>query len=350
MATTFGIFNIDEVDMDTVLKRYELPYREAYNLHARATFRAAFCTDIDEGYYKFATTAFKMQELGPMARPDPQQQVWGRKQKDVRKFGNGFAYTYEWLARTRSTKDIQEAQKRCFQADENLVNALVIDMLLASNTHYGLINTLYGLAEPLSAPPPYGQNAFTAAHTHYTTTGTAALSTLTPITAATEHLAEHGHSGPYMALINSHNVMDIENMAAWNAAATTPVPNPILDRVAVNGFRGRMLGIDWFETEWVPADYIIVISTPDASELVGFVQFENPNAQGLVLFNDSIPLTRENLNQVPVGSYPLTNTYYIRWCNTYVLLRTAAVVIQVTTGSYSRPSVTGVAISTPAAR
>lgn len=342
----YGVLTIDNVDMDTVLKRYELPTREAYNLQADADFKAALATEIDEGWYEFPTTAAQVQELGPMGKPDPQQQKWGKKQRDVRKFGNAWAYTYEWLARTRSLKSLTDIQMRCFRADKDLVNAMVLNPLFASTTYWGLVNGSYAPTEGLTAPPTYGQNTFVNAHTHYLTTGTTALTTTTPITEAKRHLAEHGHPGPYTAFCNSETIKDIEDMAGWYPRANGPMYNTILDRIAMNGFAGRMLGVDWVETEWVPANYIVMVSSPDAKELVGFVQLTAEQAHGLVLFRDNIPLTRETLGNPGIGAYPLINSFYLRWCNTYVLLRTAAVVIQVTEGNFADPDIPSVVIDT----
>jgi len=343
MAT--GALSIDNVDMNEVLYRYEIPRREAYNLHAQAAFRNLFCQDVDEGYYRFPVEGFKMQELGPMGKPIPQKQVWGKKQRDVRKFGVGFAYSVEWVARARSMDEVLEAQKRCFEADENLVNAMVLDAIMSVDSYYGLVNTRYAVTEPISAPPSYGQNSFASTHTHYLTTGTSSLSTLTPLTAAKKHILEHGHNGPFIAFINSENLKDIEDMAKWTAAAQTPVANPVLDKIATDGFARRMLGIDWVVSEHIPADYIVIVSAPVAKQLVAFVQFDKSAFQGLVLLSDQQPLTRNST--IPVGSYPLINSYYLRWCNTYVLLRTAAVVIKVTTGSFDNPDVVDTFLMSP---
>lgn len=329
-----GSFTTDNIDFNEVLNRYELPKREAWNLNALMDYRRMFCQDYDEGYWEFPVERLKAQELGPHGKPDPQQQVYIKKSRDVRKFGMGWSYTWEYLAR-RTTERIAQTVDALLNVDEDMVNALILSTLFDASTHFGLINTVY--AGGMTAPPSYGQNTFTSAHTHYITSGTASLSTLSPISAAKQHMAEHGDSGPYFALINSENVEDIENMARWDTAGAN-ITNPITDRVAINGYKGRMLGVDWIETEWVPADYIIFVSQRRSKELVAFV--EMTAGKGLMLFNDQGPITRESLSNTPVGSYPIVNSYYLRWFNTYVLRRSAAVVLQITTGSYSAPNVT----------
>jgi len=342
----YGALTIDNVDMDTVLKRYELPRREAYNLRADADFQSALAFQTDEGWHEFPVTQFQVQELGPLGKPDPQQQVWGKKQRDVRKFGNAWAYTYEYLARKKTMKDIEEAQMRCFNADTDLVNAMVLNPLFASTTYWGLVNGAYAPTEGLTAPPTYGQNTFVNAHTHYLTTGTGALTTTTPITEAKRHLAEHGHGGPYTAFCNSETIKDIEDMAGWYPRANGPMFNQILDRIASNGFNGRMLGVDWVESEWIPANYIIMVSSPDANKLIAMTQLPAEQAHGLVLCRDNFPLTRETLAAPNIGTYPIVNSYYLRWFNTFVWLRTAAVVIQVTEGNFADPGVTSIVIDT----
>jgi len=340
-----GAFTVDNVDFNAVLNRYELPMREAWNLHATADFRKMFCRTVDEGYYEFPIDRLKGVELGPHGKPDPQMQRYVKKSRDVRKFGFGWTYTWEYLARTTSER-IPDAIKSLLEADEDTVNALILGTLFDSATHYGLINTAYAGGQ--TTPPSYGQNTFATTHTHYLTSGTAALTTTTSISAAKEHMAHHGDNGPYMALINSHNVYDIEQMARWDAGV--PMYNPILARVAVDGFHGRMLGVDWFQTEWMPENYIIFISMPRAAELVAFVEMVNQAAKGLVLFHDNYPLTRDRLTNIPVGVYPILNSYYLRWFNAYVLRRSAAVVLQVTSGSYTQPTLTTNILMSPADR
>ncbi len=74
---------------------------------------------------------------------------------------------------------------------------------------------------------------------------------------------------------------------------------------------------------------------------MAFVQVVNSLYQGLLMFSDDhaggVPLVGKA--QWNEDVYPLVNAYYLRWFNTYVDIRDAAVVVEVTASSYSRPDV-----------
>jgi hypothetical protein len=331
----------DHVDMNEVLYNYVLPRHELYNTEAEIDLRAAWCTDRNEAYLEYPVNKFLTQELGPAAKPDPSVTTYGRKQRDVRKFGVGHGYYIDWLVRSpRALRDLLDNQERCFEADRETVRALILNSMFDNATGYGLWNTNFLPLEGLTSPISYGQNTFAASHNHYVTTGTTSLSTLTWLTAAKQDMREHGRNGPYDVWMNSESLKDIEDMATW--ITVTSVQNPIMDSVAMNGFQGHMLGCDFFTNEAIPADYLIVVDRGQRASMMAFVQVTQSLYQGLLMFSDDhgggVPLVgKAQWNQ---DVYPLVNAYFLRWFNTFVEVRDAAVVVQVTDGSYSRPDVT----------
>jgi hypothetical protein len=344
-----GWMTIDDVDMNTVLYDYIMPRDELYNTEAQIDLRAAFCTDHTEAYFEFPVNKFIVEELGPSARPQSSIRLYGKKQRDIRKFGVGDSYTIDWLVRERQPlRTILDHQEAAHEADRELVRAIILSALLDGTTHYGLFNTAFGANEKLTKPISYGQNTFASTHTHYTTSGTASLSTLTPITAAKQHMREHGRNGPYSVYCNSETLKDVENMAAWNirSSGNQPTPNPITDSVALNGYQGRMLGMNWIVNEAIPADYLIVVDTSIGSKLMKFVQTAVERFRGLLHFSNDHGQLLVGETQYREGVYPLVNSFYLRWFNSFVALRDAAVVIQVTEGSYVTPDVTGAFIGT----
>ncbi len=86
-------------------------------------------------------------------------------------------------------------------------------------------------------------SAFTTAHTHYNASGGSTGSfALSYITAAKQHLKHHGYGGRFIGFINSDMTQKIEDAAAWT---TTNLPaSKVIDNVAIEGFAGRLLGID----------------------------------------------------------------------------------------------------------
>ena len=89
----------------------------------------------------------------------------------------------------------------------------------------------------------------------------------------------------------------------------------------MDGFRGRLLGIDWKETEWMPDDYFILVGTTEGQGApVRYVQKKNPSAQGLILCPGGYDVR-----------YPIIDATYLHWLAAQVLYRGAGVVYKLAT-------------------
>lgn len=329
---TRGFTTTDGIDLNEVLYNTVLPIVDLYNQEEELDLRALLCDDWDESYIKFDSSGhWKFQKLGEAEKPTSKKRAWGKMQKDTAKYGLDIGYTYDWLmSESASADEIGRMAAQAVARDRALQTVVILDELLTSG---GFYNGSFSANENMTTPPTYGVNEFTAGHSHYVASGSATI-TLATLTAMKFHLREHGFgNGGLIGLLNSDMVQNIENIAGWygSSVSSNAIPNPVIDNVAVDGFAGRLLGIPWKSTEWMPVDYLIVIGTPGAGETkpCKYIQKKNPSAKGLILTPGSYD-----------ARYPIIDADYIHWLEALVVMRGAGVVYKLTTSSYSNPTVT----------
>jgi len=328
---TRGFTTTDGIDLNEVLYNTVLPIVDLYNLEEVLDLRALLCSDWDESYIKFdASGQWKFQKLAESEKPSSKKKVWGKMQKDCAKYGLDIGYTYDWLmSDSSSAAEIEGLARKAIERDRALQTAVILDELLTTG---GFFDGSFSANEKMSAPPTYGANEFAGSHTHYVSAGSATI-TLATLTAMKLHLKEHGFKGQLWGFMNADMTKNIEDIAGFYGAAagTTTLPGKIVDNVNVEGFAGRLLGIDWKETEWMPTDYLIILGTQatGADKPVRYIQKKNPSAKGLILTPGSYD-----------PKYPMIDADYIHWLEALVVLRGAGVVYQLTTGDYTNPTVT----------
>lgn len=326
---TRGFTTTDGIDLNEVLYNTVLPIVDLYNQEELLDLRALLCSDWDESYVKFdASGQWKFQKLGESEKPSSKKKVWGKMQKDCAKYGLDIGYTYDWLmSEASSALEIEALARKAIERDRALQTAVILDELLTSG---GFFNGSFSANEKMSAPPTYGANEFAASHNHYVSAGSATI-TLATITAMKLHLKEHGFKGQIWGLMNADMTKNIEDLAGWYQANTVLIPNKLTDDVAIEGFAGRLLGVDWKETEWMPTDYLILVGTQGAGmdKPVRYIQKKNPSAKGLLLTPGSYD-----------PKYPIIDADYLHWLEALVVLRGAGVVYHLTTGAYTDPTVT----------
>ena len=327
-----GFTTTDGIDLNEVLYGTVLPIVELYNQEEVLDLRALLCSDHDESYIKFdASGQWKFQKLGEAEKPQSKKKVWGKMQKDTVKYGLDIGYTYDWLmSEAASAQEITRMASKAIDRDRALQTAVILQECLESG---GFFNGSFSADEKMTQPPTYGANTFASTHTHYVASGSATI-TLATITAMKVHIKEHGFKGNLWGLMNSDMTRNIEDLAGWYGATagTTTLPGKIVDQVAIEGFAGRLLGIDWKETEWMPNDYLILIGTQAAGgeKPLRYIQKKNPSARGLILAPGSYD-----------PKYPIIDADYIHWLEALVVLRGAGVVYQLTTdATYTDPDVT----------
>ena len=313
-----GLTTTDGIDLNEILYGTVLPIVDLYNDEEELDLRAMITHDRDESYKKFdASGRFKFQRLGEGEKPTSRRIKWGKRQKDTEKFGLDIDYTFDWLmSNDSSSQEIALKASKAISRDRALQTAIILDVCLASGTD-GFYNAAFSTEEKMSAPPSYGQNTFAATHTHYVASGSSTLA-LSAITAAKKHLKEHGYKGTIWGLCNANFFQKIEDLAGWAGLTSTAfvISNKVIDGVAVDGFKGRLLGVDWKETEWMPDGYFMLIGVQAGQEKpVSYIQKKNPAAKGLILTPGSYD-----------PKYPIIDATYLHWLQAQVLYRGAGVV------------------------
>ena len=328
---TRGMTTTDGIDLNEVLYNTVLPIIDLYNKEEELDLRALLCSDSDESYIKFdASGQWKFQKLAESEKPTSKKKAWGKMQKDCAKYGLDIGYTFDWLmSEAGSSEEIGRMAAKAVARDRALQTVVILDELLTTG---GFFDGTFSAAEVMKTPPTYGANEFTASHSHYVSSGSATI-TLATITAMKLHLKEHGAgNGRILGFMNSDMVRNIEDIAGWyGTTASTVIPNPVIDGVALDGFAGRLLGVDWKSTEWMPTDYLLLIGLPAAGEEkpCRFIQKRNPSAKGLILTPGSYD-----------AKYPIIDADYLHWLEALVVQRAAGVAYYLTTGAYTSPTIT----------
>lgn len=313
-----GFTTTDGIDLNEILYNTVLPIVDLYNAEEMLDLRAMMCVDGDESYFKFdASGKWKFQRLAEAEKPMSKKIEYGKRQKDVDKFGLDIDYTFDWLMSEQSSStEIAYKANKAITRDRALQTAVILDAAVQSSTD-GWYNASFSSLEKVNTPPVYAGNTFTDQHTHYVGAGSSTLA-LSYITAAKKHLKEHGYKGDIWGLCNADFFSKIENLAGWAALATTSmiVNVKVVDGISVDGFKGRMLGIDWKETEWMPDDYFMLVgSTAGQEKPFRFIQKKNPAAKGLILTPGSYNV-----------EYPIIDATYLHWLAAQSLHRGAGIV------------------------
>ena len=332
-----GFTTTDGIDLNEIYYNTVLPILDIYNAEETHDIRTAICIDGDESYYKFPVVVnrWKFQKLGEIEKPTSHKLVWGKRQRDTDKYGLGITYTFDWLmSESASSSEVARMAAKAVQADRDLISSVVLENAMTNTSANGFYAgaNYYDSGEKQDRPSPYGNNVFAASHTHYNATGSATLR-VSDLTAAKEHIKEHGWGAPFIGFCNADFIKDLEDLLGLFVTTTATYgfgSTGMQDEVMRNGFKGRLLGIDWVETQWMPDDYFLIVgSRAGEDKPIRFIQKKNPSAKGLLL-------TPGSYN----AAYPLIEASYLRWFTTQVLYRGSGYVGYITSSAYSAPSMT----------
>jgi hypothetical protein len=310
-----GFTTTDGIDLNEILYGTVLPIIDLYNAEEELDLRAMMCIDGDEGYYKFdASGHWKFSALAEAEKPTSRKIKWGKRQKDTVKYGLEIDYTFDWLMSEQSSaKEIAMRANKAINRDRALQTAKILDVCVQSATD-GFYNASFSSDENMTTPPTYGAKSFATTHTHYVGAGATTLA-LSHVTAAKEHIKEHGYKGQIWGFCNADFFKKIEDLAGWAALTSSAfiIPNKVVDGISVDGFKGRLLGIDWKETEWMADDYFLLIGTMEGQDKpVRYVQKKNESAKGLILTPGSYDIR-----------YPIIDATYLHWLEAQVIYRGA---------------------------
>lgn len=333
MVETRGFTTTDGIDLNEIFYGTVIPILDIYNSEEILDLRGMLTFDWDESYYRFpVNSSWKFQKLGEAEKPVSRKRLYGKRQKDAVKYGLGIDYTFDWLmSEQASSQEITKLAAKAISTDREVVTAVLLNVCLYGDGTSGFYNGSFESNEVITTPPPFGVATFAATHTHYVATGAATLR-LSDVTAAKEHLKEHGYRGPIMGFCNADFTKDVEDLAGFFLTTTAQYSGVgnLENEVVMDGWKGRMLGIDWVETQWMPDDYFLLISSrPDQDKPIMFIQKKNASARGLILTPGSYDVR-----------YPIIEASYLRWFDAVIAYRGAGIVYKITTGSYSNPSIT----------
>jgi hypothetical protein len=275
---------------------------------------------------------------------------------NFRDYDKSLRATWKFL-RSATADQVTAQVTRIFEADNRLVTGTIMNRLLNPATVLNeWQNTCYGLwSGDGMVPPDYLGNTFDGTHTHYLTSGSAAVDS-GDIEDMIHHVTEHGYGrlgnqGGQMVILAHPN--EAQDMTSWRAGvdyggATTPkwdfIPSTLMPAFFTTehlvgalppaDFNGLQVmgsyGDAWLiESHYMPAGYVIVAATGGLdSDLnpVGVRHHVNPAYQGL--------------RHIPGnGPYPIQESFFARGFGTGVGHRGAAVAMQVTISPTYTPPV-----------
>lgn len=274
---------------------------------------------------------------------------------DFRDFDLAARYTWMFL-RDSSAEQIRAVTSYALAADNKLTSGLILKRLFdpapvttaSGHTAYGLWN-----ADGMVPPDSQGQ-VFDNTHTHYVASGSSKIDS-GDIEDSIKHVRQHSYAvTPGSKLICPVHPDEAEEISAFRAGeennngrkakwtfvpsvASPPFVTP--DNIVGQQVSGESAGLEILgsygpalvtESYACPSGYVLTFATygPDnPSNVIGVRQHVNPLYQGLRILpgNDRL--------------YPLTDSFFCRSLGCGCRHRGGAVVTQLTTGSYTVPSI-----------
>ncbi len=349
---------IDGFDLNKIWDEYQ---------RATAEQNAVRQTLVD--FLTFPVTA-PMERVPQIATADFEEASEFGEPRGIRPTGQFFnlGYDFKWydLAARFTWKFLAEAPRSqvdainamALEADNRLIFNKVMDALFnpvnRTATIEGQDVSVYSLYNnDGTVPPTYKSNTFAGTHTHYLASGAASVVS-GDLDDMYEHLRHHGYSiengVQIMLLVHPTEgklirKFRVASSDTWDFIPAQGQPTQILDPgtvllgggQAASQFAGlNVIGtygpMTIIEDDFVPLHYMAAIGTGGKANLnnpVGLREHANPSLRGLRLVKG------------PNADYPLVDSFYNRGFGTGVRQRGGSVVMQVTSGSYAKPSTYG---------
>jgi hypothetical protein len=273
-------------------------------------------------------------------------------------------YTWQYLA-DATTQMVDSVANAAVEAYYRLLLTKVLRTVFNSANESATINgNAYNVYRFYNAdgtvPPPYKNNTFTGSHTHYKTTGSAALEATDLDTMVIDDFASHGYTemdGYRLVLMvsttignavrNFRSAVNTAQPVAGNYGRFDFIPSqgqpgqiisqtqqyfgqsqvaPTLNGLNVIGTYGPLVVV---QDDWLPTDYCFAFATGGSASLnnpVGLREHANPNLRGLRLVKGRN------------ADYPLIDSFWAAGFGTGVRQRGGGIVLQLTaSGSYTTP-------------
>ena len=264
-------------------------------------------------------------------------------------------FTWQFLAEA-STAQVEAVHQSALEADNRLVFLQVMRTLFNPNNRVANIkgqnyNVYTFWNGDGTVPPQYKNNTFAGTHTHFRTSGAAAV-TSGDLDEITDDFKSHGYSAEngttHFLLVNSVEANVIRGFKVSTGARYDFIPavgqpglivpnqqgligsQPAANYRGMNviGSYGTLLIV---EEDYIPAGYIAAFASGGDANLnnpIGFREHANTGLRGLRLVKG-----RDN-------DYPLIDSYYARGFGTGVRQRGAGMIMQITANpTYTAPAV-----------
>lgn len=265
----------------------------------------------------------------------------------LRHYDLGYGYTQEYLDDVEDPGEIEGIQSSAENAWSALQYETVLNALMgvANRTSEDGVSVKALYNNDGEIPPAYQRVTHAGTHTHYLTTGGAAV-TAASLLAAENHLLHHGYGdmvgGTGGTIIHAFNVAEMATVRALTGyipAASGSVPQ-IVDGVVIGTRRGNIpmgLMVEGYfskavivEENMLPAGYFVSWVSGgvfNVSNPVGLREHRNPSARGMRLIEGARK------------EYPLIDSVYDGYTGAGIRHRGAAVSTQVTAGAYASPTI-----------
>jgi hypothetical protein len=329
------LYTIDDVPIESVVSNTLIPMINRYNSFDGLDWRGLLCENGDTDIIRFdLPDTDRLDQLGPHEIPFMKGSAQGTWQRWVKRYGNAFGFDTNFLMEKKADDYVKQMAKS-IEWDKNRIRHNILRSVFAPIAYGdGFWNQTFGTNEGITTPPAFGLNTFTASHTHYLCTGTAAITTTNIFETAKQHIREHGKTnGQYLCIMNSNDLQTTARLSTWVATGGTNLRTPLSDLFATNGVESEMTlqGINFISDEYVPSGYFVMFGGIGMQKPLKFIEHKNSQFRGLMW----IP----GKNDAALGGYPITDSYCARIFDVDVFSRYQGVVYQVTTNyTYTAPT------------
>jgi hypothetical protein len=284
---------IDSIPIAFIVTNALIPLVNKYNELGGLDWRSRFCENADEMVSEhLLLNQDRMRPLGPHSTPRYVGVNKATYWESVDAYGEAVGYDIEFQKYAKEKDWIDKMVMMTNMDVRNIRYQIIKEMLNPQSPGRGFWNQTFDPLDVITAPPTFGVNTFTGTHTHYNTTGAAALANLDVFADAKQHIREHGNvNGNFDCIMNSSDVTAIEKLASWIGNNRANISNSFTDNQFARGLDGEFtyMGINFITEDWMPAGYFVVLGGTNSSKPFKFHECQNPEYRGLLWLEGKNP-------------------------------------------------------------